>query len=138
MGWIFSNWSREALIEELVQPGETETDRYETVAYAIREDVLWSVIRFTPKEPDTSKPVCEQTTAIIGCTLLGQSSGWWGYKTLEEAAHPYYYSCPLRYLEMAPEKSSEWRDRVRAHHAGQPIPTPSALQRRFGKQAVAA
>lgn len=138
MGWIFSNWTRENLIEELVQPSETETEHQETIAFAVREDVLWSVIRFTPKEPDTSKPLCEQTTTIIGCTLLSRSSGWWGYSDFKEEAHPYYYSCPLRYLEMAPEKSSEWRDRVRAYHAGDPVPLPSIFQQRFGKHAACA
>jgi hypothetical protein len=32
--------------------------------------------------------------------------------------HPYYYSCPLRYLDMAPVQSFEWRERVHRFHAG--------------------
>lgn len=31
--------------------------------------------------------------------------------------HPYYYSCPLSYLDLAPEQSAEWRAGVRAYHA---------------------
>lgn len=29
---------------------------------------------------------------------------------------PYYYSCPLRYLDMAKELSPGWREKVRAYH----------------------
>jgi hypothetical protein len=54
----------------------------------------------------------------IGCHLLESSGGEWGYKSLDESVHPYYYSCPLRYLDMAPVRSSEWREGVRAYHAG--------------------
>jgi hypothetical protein len=31
--------------------------------------------------------------------------------------HPYYYSCPLRFLDLAPEQSRAWREGVRAYHA---------------------
>ncbi|MCK5431218.1 MAG: hypothetical protein KAJ03_00670, partial [Gammaproteobacteria bacterium] len=42
--------------------------------------------------------------------------GEWGYKPLSEAEHPYYYTCPLSYLKLAPPTSPEWREMVRAHH----------------------
>ncbi|MFG1304689.1 hypothetical protein V5F34_11185 [Xanthobacter autotrophicus] len=121
MGWTFSNWTRSELIEHLVEPGETDTARYETIAYALRGNVLWQVIRYTSKEPAVIELVAGLSTTIIGCTLLRQSSGWWGYKPMEEAGHPYHYSCPLRYLAMAPERSPDWRDGVRAWHAGRRV-----------------
>ena len=27
------------------------------------------------------------------------------------------YSCPLKYLDMVPERNAEWRQKVREHHA---------------------
>jgi hypothetical protein len=37
---------------------------------------------------------------------------------MSEQVHPYYYSCPLAYLDMVPEvKCEEWRALVREYHA---------------------
>jgi len=41
------------------------------------------------------------------------SCGVWGYKDLSESCHPYYYDCPLDFLEMVPEGCAEWRAEVR-------------------------
>ncbi|MGH8472386.1 MAG: hypothetical protein ACREVJ_08050 [Gammaproteobacteria bacterium] len=30
--------------------------------------------------------------------------------------HPYYYSCPLGYLKLAPADCAAWREGVRAYH----------------------
>ena len=55
----------------------------------------------------------------------------WGYKDLDEAMFPYYFSCPLKYLDMVPIEiyggHPEWRERVRAYHAHQ-----KELRRRVG------
>ena len=40
--------------------------------------------------------------------------------------HPYYYTCPLSYLDLAPEQSADWRAGVRAYHARRRTPTASA------------
>ncbi len=117
MGWTFSNWSRNELIELLVESNETETHRFETLAYSLRDNVLWSVIQCLPKPPAGAQPPAELPTTIIGCTLLERSSGWWGYKAMKEEGHPFYYNCPLRYLKMAPEQSPAWREGVRTYHA---------------------
>ena len=43
----------------------------------------------------------------------------WGYKDMEESMHPYFYSCPLGYLEMVPIEqfggNEEWRVGVRSY-----------------------
>lgn len=124
MGWTFSNWTRGELIEHLTQPGETDTARYETIAYALRGNVLWQVIRYSCKQPAVVELLADHSSTIIGCTLLERSSGWWGYKAMEEQGHPYYYSCPLKYLTMAPERSPEWREAVREYHAGRRASAP--------------
>jgi hypothetical protein len=40
--------------------------------------------------------------------------------------HPYYYSCPLSYLDLAPEQSADWRAGVRAYHVRRRTPTANA------------
>jgi hypothetical protein len=60
-------------------------------------------------------------SAYIGCHLLESAGLEWGYKSLDESVHPYYYSCPLRYLDMAPVQSPAWRERVHRFHAGRAV-----------------
>ncbi len=117
MGWLFSNWTRTELIRRLTQSEETENARYDTLTYTLRGNVLWSLVKITAKQPDVVKLAAGESMIYIGCTLLECHHGEWGYKSMDESVHPYYYSCPLSYLERAPEQSPEWRERVRAHHA---------------------
>ncbi|WP_240754701.1 hypothetical protein [Parasulfuritortus cantonensis] len=46
----------------------------------------------------------------------GKKHGW-GYKDLCESMGPYYYTCPLSYLDMVPVANADWRGQVRAWHA---------------------
>ncbi len=45
----------------------------------------------------------------------------WGYKELEESMHPYFYSCPLGYLNLVPIEqyggNAQWRSLVKQYHA---------------------
>ena len=47
MGWLFTDLSRTALINDLLQPRESEYARRETLDSADRDNVLWSVVRIT-------------------------------------------------------------------------------------------
>jgi len=111
MGWLFTHGaSRHDIISNLVQPEENETRRWETVAHCLRGNVLWSVIKLTKKAENI-------TETFIGCHLLDKSTGvGWGYKNLCESIGPLYYTCPLKYLEMAPVANQSWRDDVIAYH----------------------
>src|SRR3546814_16245151 len=85
-----------------------------------------------------------QSLRYIRCDLLECSGGQWGYKPLDESMHPYYYSCPLSYLDLAPEQSADWRAGVRAYHARRRTPTVAMAsatvlrseERRVGKGCV--
>lgn len=61
--------------------------------------VLWSVWERT-FEGGKARP----TERWIQCDLLrySRSNEGWGYKDMEESMHPYFYSCPLGYLEIVP------------------------------------
>jgi len=110
MGWYFSPQSKSALINELTAPRESENARTVTIAYKDCGDVLWSVVEVRSKTDD-------EPQRYIFCDLLDCHNGMWGHKPMEEAMHPYRYSCPLAYLDMAPEQSRAWRNKVRAWHA---------------------
>lgn len=117
MGWTFSHSTRSELIRELTHLNETAEARYETLAYALRGNVLWSVIRITRTCTRTSANGTDHLGTFIACHLLTRADSRWGYKPMDESMHPYYYTCPLTYLAMAPEQSQKWRERVRAYHA---------------------
>lgn len=51
----------------------------------------------------------------IGCYLMQKVSGQWGYKAMAEAEHPFYYSCPMSFLDAAPVADAEWREGVRQY-----------------------
>ena len=117
MGWYYSRQTRAQLIQELIQPQEGEPAHYQVIAHTLHGNVLWSVVRITAKEAGAFGLDVGESTTFIRCDLLQGSGNDWGYKPLEETMHPYYYSCPLHYLDMAPEQCRDWRDGVRAHHA---------------------
>lgn len=76
----------------------------------MRGKVLWSVVEITDKQAHRSK-------RVIVCHLLArQKDCGWGYKDIDESMHPYHYSCPLSYLDMAPVANADWRAGVQAYH----------------------
>jgi hypothetical protein len=81
--------------------------------------VLWAVWeRRIIKDGVQVRPV----ERWITCDLLRYQRDYgWGYKDMDESAHPYYYSCPLKYLGMVPIDqyggNKDWREGVRANHA---------------------
>jgi hypothetical protein len=116
MGWLFSHQSRHQLIRALIAYEETDRARIEVLAHSLRGNVLWSVVHVIAKQEGVLKLPAGGSTSYIGCTLLQRADSRWGYKSLDESMHPYYYSCPLRYLDMAPVQCREWRERVLRYH----------------------
>jgi len=76
--------------------------------------VLWTV------------EVLENGECGILCTLMKTSGRGIAYKDMWEALHPYYYSCPLRFLAMtehSPLRCDKWREQVKARHAAKMLET---------------
>jgi len=127
MGNLFCAESKDELVNRLVQTEENEQCRIEVVAYHVAGRCLWMVREYTakvhiekwfkgrPAEPG------DRFRIIMLALMRGEREeryGYrWGYNELDEAMEPYYYSCPLKFLEMAPETSPEWRKLVRGWHA---------------------
>jgi hypothetical protein len=116
MSWTFiPGISREALIQRLIAPGDDGTTCTEVLAHADQDDVLWSVERVTARQK-TSRLEAGQSDCYLVCFLLDNHRGNWEYKAMEEIMHPYCYSCPLSFLDLAPERCPEWRQKVREYH----------------------
>ncbi|WP_081884600.1 hypothetical protein [Pseudomonas sp. AAC] len=126
MGWLFSSRTRSELIQDLIRPEDTARASVRVLVHTLRGNVLWSVSEVTAKATGVHPDLAPgESMRYIRCDLLQRSGGEWGYKAMDESMAPYYYSCPLRYLDMAKELSPGWREKVRAHHARQRQPAAS-------------
>lgn len=128
MGWLFkAGLSRKDLIEERTKDWErTQPDgtviKTTCLAQCYRGasfcGVLWSVWERTFSRDGQEVQSKERW---IVCDLLRYQGEAWGYKDIEECMGPYYYSCPLKYLDLVPLDiyggNVEWREQVREHHA---------------------
>lgn len=126
MGWTYPyGASRQTLIQDRTKSWERELDggTVETTCLASCfrggrfSGVLWAVWeRKFEKDGVTSEP----DHRWITCDLIQCHGGEWGYKDLSEACGPYYYSCPLKYLELVPMDqyggNANWRREVHRHH----------------------
>ena len=110
MGWSFMDQqSRKGLIVHLTRSEASNGVARQCLRHCISGNVLWTVWEVT--EPE------EKVRRYIGCDLLACQRGHgWGYKEMCESMGPYYYSCPLAYLDMVPVANEEWRVQVRAYH----------------------
>lgn len=131
MGWTTTpGQSLESLIRERTDRNThrwiaTDGTPMETqvLDHARRGNRLWKIVRY--KRGNT-----EET--YIGLDLLSYSrKDGAGYKDMSEGMGPYYYDCPLGFLDRVPEPEhpdwmleahardgKTWRDKVRDHHAG--------------------
>ncbi len=136
MGWLFPyhTFRRSGLIAERTATQEwTRPDgvlvRCEALKHCYRGNrfsgVLYIVWEQTFFEPDGIT-----TDRVIEVDLLRYDGTTWGYKDMDESMHPFYYSCPLSYLDMVPERCPEWRAGVRAHAAKVAAKTKATKARR--------
>ena len=129
MGWLFkAGYSRRDMIQDRAKGWErTNPDgtfiKSNCLAHCYRggvfSGVLWSVWERTFTKDDQQ---IESPQRWIQCDLLRHQRDYgWGYKDMEESMHPYFYSCPLRYLDLVPIDqfggNQEWRTGVRNYHA---------------------
>jgi len=105
MGWLFPHEciTKQSLVDLVI--GNWKTAGYDIQATKKVGKGLW--ILGTPAM--SSYP-------IIAFYLMERQQGTWGYKDMDESMHPYYYDCPMDWLEKAPVVSQPWRDGVHAHH----------------------
>lgn len=108
MGWDFiTGIDRDELVRRLttVEVAPDWTCQAHQLAHEQGGVILWAVWA----NPDTKRQ-------MIVCHLLQPGHGGWGHKDLAESSGPYFYSCPERFLDLAPEANPAWRERVRQYH----------------------
>ena len=132
MGWLFvPGCDRRSMIAERTKGWERSHEDGKTItttclAHCYRGNsfsgVLWSVFERTFVRDGQQ---VDSTQRWIQCDLLqySKSDEGWGYKDMDESMHPYYYSCPKKYLNMVPLETFggnvEWREQVQQYHQRQ-------------------
>ena len=129
MGWTYPNGAtRQSLIEDRIKSWERDINGITVKATCLAScfrggrfsGILWAVWEQTFEKDGTQ---VEAERRWITCDMIGCHSKEWGYKDMSEACGPFYYSCPLKYLDLVPLDryggNSSWRQQVREHHARQ-------------------
>jgi hypothetical protein len=107
MGWTYSTkWNtKNDMLHYLV--GTFPNDSCHFVAKEQDYSILWTVSPF-------------KSSKIIVCTLLQPSGNGWGYKMMDEVMGPFFYSCPIEFLELTDSseyKNDGWRLNVIEFHS---------------------
>ncbi|MEO6323798.1 MAG: hypothetical protein ABIQ65_04160 [Thermoanaerobaculia bacterium] len=124
MGWDFTRGAtKRSIIDDLIRDRTGKTASSKTLRHHVNDNVLWTVRETTDTDGASVR--------WIGCELLAEQHDYgWGSKSMEESQHPYFYDCPLEFLDDVPMVTcQEWRDVVRRHwrEKGSDAPLPSAL-----------
>lgn len=117
MGWLFDTqpMPKKTYVQQLLDRNFSG-EHCKLLGHSLRGNQLWVLVQPQQEDP------------FIGLLLLECHDGCWGYKDMDESMGPYYYDCPLGFLERAPEppycpidghlgSRRTWRDHVRDHHA---------------------
>lgn len=121
MGWLFSSrWTNKQEMRRHL----TEENGIKTIKSCWKGNNLWAVQEYTYSDgPEAGKTV--RFVALYLCRFHKDEGG---YKDMDESSGPYYYNCPISYIEMveAHERencygprsyAAEWRESVRKNYA---------------------
>lgn len=113
MGYLSnSQWRTRADVIKMLQADDKTGAFYKVLKSRSVGSCLFSVVEYINESGDIVRTVRIDLIKKIGAD--------YGYKTMDESVGPYYYNCPLNFLDnlTAPiGYASEWREKVRAYHA---------------------
>jgi hypothetical protein len=115
MGWLFYSKSKQELIQKLTSTDKRDRYSLVTIDHELNDEgnVLWALSEWAY----TKDCGAVEKATFITCYLLDFHGGQWGYKDIDEQAHPFYCDCPLRFLDKADYRPcEEWRAKVRKWH----------------------
>ena len=124
MGWYYTNGASKAdIIAEITAQSITNG---EVVARVVKKSVQGNVLWLVEEGRNPGEAWGDNPKRQIMCYLLNNSGGeGYGYKPISESMGPSEASCPIKFLDLAPEPNStyshDWRGRVREYHRRQSV-----------------
>ena len=124
MGWWFCAPTRETLVRDIVkdyEKGGRLIGKWST-CYGTR---LWLAFRSPYVNAEIGGNPLPECTGIalylMGKSRISSPDFKWGYKSMSEDMHPYYYDCPLEALNATNafndnKLALEWREKVKKFH----------------------
>lgn len=122
MGWTFTYQTRKEMIQENTTSGTYfndqtgETVKRTCLAKQFKGNSFSGVLYSVWKVEVTRNDQFVREYSYIGVDLLQYRNKMWGIKNMDETMGPYYFSCPMKYLNMIPCPNStsavEWRQKV--------------------------
>lgn len=112
MGYAFGWTSKDDIVRELLTQG---SGPIRIIDHALVGNHLWTVCQFT-----TAADPFPAGFRFVQLNILASARGEWGYKTISESAHPFYYDCPERLLAASDdmgESATRWREKCRVEHS---------------------
>lgn len=113
MGWTFAyskSFGKADLVAELRSP-QRFSEGWELLRSSVVGNHHWYLVR----RPDG------RTTIGLDLMASGGRNEGWGSKGMGEDCGPYYYDCPIGYLNQVSDTDNTnalaWRLKVRSHHA---------------------
>jgi len=124
MGWSTNTQyakrsDKKTFILSLMLPWKNKNIVSTCLSHSVRGNVVWSVWENTNRNTN-------ETERFIVCDLISFfKNDSWGNKSMTEDCGPYQYSCPLKFLKMAPAHESQiakdWRKKVIEYHQSKRI-----------------
>lgn len=103
--WLVNKTDKAGVIKVIIAdlPGRR------TIAHSVKGNTLWVVHSFYQNgELKHKEIVCYRLSK-------DRQSGQWGWKEIPEGFYPFYYDCPLKFLDLAPTTYLVWREKVREY-----------------------
>jgi len=107
MGWYGNYNSVEEIKTEITCNTETTTYKQSTIVYDYEKqcNVIWGIVHIVKENID-----------VIFCAIIQKQNKMYMYKPMDESVHPFYYSCPIKFLAETTVQSKQWRQNVYAYH----------------------
>ena len=109
MGWTFcrNKTVQQLVLDHIKLSGTRIVEKHILVKHSTNMGevnfVLWCLNKTTTGQK------------YISCITYMLEGGEWGYNGFCESSYPYYFSCPLEYLDECPVTSQEWRNGVKEY-----------------------
>ena len=129
MGWLWKyDSTRKSIIEDITKGWERDGKGVRYIAKQFKGAPFKGIL-YAVGQPYTilaeGRLEKSEDRFIIVCLLeywKRDGREGWAYKDMEECDHPYYYSCPKKYVAMTPTVTcAEWRTAVAEYHVKQAV-----------------